>query len=193
MTATRCSPTSTETRSSRFAFGSGGRRAGTRRRDCCWERWRFWGGLRSGFFSAVLGSSVLVAVSVAVAAGRQAYAGCDRRGIRVFVVVEWLVRPPRRASGLLQVVGWRGSLTGRPLGRSLRRNNFSKRKLLLWRARRRHPKGGARAAWVSGKTHKNFGSYGSSRWGRCSLVYRPLLASHEPCRWRRCRRGFNSY
>src|SRR5881628_2375950 len=34
-TATRCSPTSTDTSSSRFACGSGARRGGSRRRRCC--------------------------------------------------------------------------------------------------------------------------------------------------------------
>src|SRR6187402_2074842 len=164
MSATRCSPTSTETSSSRLAFGSGGRRAGTRRRDCCWERWRFWGGLRSGFFSAVFGSSVLVAVSVVAVAEPAGF-----RRLRP-------PRDPRRRRGLVACApasadGWvtaggagGGAVSlGALSGRGLRRNSFSKRKLLLWRARRRHPKGGARAAWVSGKTHKNLGSYGSSR------------------------------
>jgi hypothetical protein len=38
--------------------------------------------------------------------------------------------------------------------RSLRRNNFSKRNLLLWRARNQRREGGARAAWVVEKAHE---------------------------------------
>ena len=70
-----------------------------------WERWLWlrWAGLRSGFFSAALGSSLSRPRSPRPS--RQACAGCARREIRVAASWSmWIVRPPRRASGLLQVV-----------------------------------------------------------------------------------------
>src|SRR6476620_3662531 len=70
-TATRCSPTSTETSSSRFACGRGARRGGSRRRRCCGRSRsrRCAGGFRSLVAVFVLGgaASVLaVAVDAAV-------------------------------------------------------------------------------------------------------------------------------
>ena len=119
-------------------------------------------GLRSGFFSAgffsaALGSSLAVSVAVAEPAGL--------RRLRP-------PRDPRRRLGLVDVGcapasagGWvtSGGAGGGAVSlgafswRGLRRNNFSKRNLLVWRARRRHPKGGARAACVVGTGHRNLG------------------------------------
>jgi len=71
-TATRCSPTSTETISSRFAWGSGARRGASRRRllPPCWRRrsCRWETALRSGFRSCPFFSGF--AAALGFAAGR---------------------------------------------------------------------------------------------------------------------------
>src|SRR6266508_733834 len=72
-TATRCSPTSTETSSSRFASGSGARRGGSRRRRCCGRSRsrRRAGGFRSGFGAGLASAAAASAFGSAVAVLRE--------------------------------------------------------------------------------------------------------------------------
>jgi hypothetical protein len=91
-TATRCSPTSTETSSSRLACGSGALRGGSRRRRCC-------GRSRSrrgpAVFLSVLGALVAVFAF-----------GCGADSVFASAVAVFRVRPrpprlPRRRLGLV--------------------------------------------------------------------------------------------
>src|SRR6266511_1749022 len=93
-TATRCSPTSTETSNSRFASGSGARRGGSRRRRCCGRSRsrRRAGGFRSGFGAGL--------ASAASAAAASAFGSA----VAVFRVRPRPPRVPRRRLGLVAVV-----------------------------------------------------------------------------------------
>src|SRR5436190_662219 len=143
-TATLCSPTSTETSSSRFAAGSGARRGGVRRRCVLLLRLERCAGFRSGRLAFFLAGS---AAFVSAVAGS------------VFFLRPLPPRLPRRRFGLTcspavgagvgatTGSGWAAPSAGASFWRFLRRKNCSKRNLLLVRARWRHPApGGARAA-----------------------------------------------
>src|SRR3954447_22145864 len=160
-TATRCSLTSTEITSSRFAAGSGARRGGVRRRVVLLHCLR-WDGRRAGrdssFFAAGLaagfasvGSAFASAVAPVAGRFRPRPPRLPRR--RFFLVGS--VGAPDSAGGALTVLvgagvgaGWvrpRSSVGG--LGR---RNHRSKWILLVGRARYQGPgSGGARAAMWS--------------------------------------------
>ena len=132
--------------------------------------------LRSGcFFSAALGASLAVSVAaVAEPAGlRRLRPPRDprRRLGRVDVGCA-----PASAGGWLTAGGAGGGAVslGAFSWRSLRRNSFSKRNLLVWRARRRHPKGCARAACVVGTGHRNLRLRLAARGVAAPLCYRPV-------------------
>ena len=132
-TATRCSPTSTETSSSRFAAGSGAGAAACAVAACC-----FGGTADAGFRSGPPSSSASSPPAVArpwFRPSRARVASCDLRpprlprrrfGLRLFA---------RRGRGQAAVVttgsGWGAPSAGASFWRFLRRNNCSKRNLLL--------------------------------------------------------------
>src|SRR5919198_5072028 len=160
-TATRCSPTSTETRSSRFASGSGARRGVSRRRPPCWRRrsWRCETALRSVLRAGVLraGASSSLAPATAVDVDevflrpRPPRLPRRRLGLVGSVVA---AAPPSAAAGSITSGSGCASIAGAAASAAasafLRRRNQGKRKLLHRRCAL-HPDG-ERARWYGLKT-----------------------------------------
>src|SRR4051795_3967789 len=149
-TATRCSPTSTETRSSRFAFGSGARRGVSRRRLLPWLRRRSCR-CESDLLLADL-RSVLRALEVAFASGFSSASAADAAPVEDVFLRPRPPRLPRRRLGLVGsvvspassaggsgITGSGATSTGAGAAASaaetsdLRRRNQGKRKLLVGR------------------------------------------------------------
>src|SRR5437764_5539303 len=154
-TATRCSPTSTDTSSSRFASGSGARRGGSRLRRCGRSRSR----LEAAVFRSVFGALVAVFaldggasvfVSAAVLRERPRPPRLPRRGLGLVVLVDC---PAESAGSVLTgsgVAAGAAASTGACSSDFFLDRNQRKKNLLRARALQQRRPGRRRGACAAG-------------------------------------------